>query len=208
MGRRKDPPEVQAAKGFPGRRRAKVLKEAEALANAAEAEAPAGEDWPLPSDFARAPARYRRAIDVWRTLSAVLKSQGRRRPGYRGALARYCFWTQVHDAMRDELLRDCPKGNFIVEWTPVNGSARKVPHPALKIIADAEPILRQLEDDFGFTPRADVDLNRIEKANSIQPSLPFPPSQPPKSAAQTAGAPADPMDLMNASDSPPPQRLN
>lgn len=205
MGRRKDDPAFQAAKGFPGRRRKKVMAEIEAAGAMAEREPATGGDmFAVPAMFRRAPAHYRRAIEIWQSQAETLRSAGRRRPGYRNALARYCLWSQIFESAADQLRIDCPKGNYVVDWTPVNGSPRKIPHPSLKIMGDAEPVLRALEVEYGFTPRADHDLIRVEKSNQAQQSLPFGP-------LPTAGGREhrdDPMDLMTSTDSGPPPTVN
>lgn len=205
MGRRKDDPERQEAKGFPGRRKSKVLKEVDAAAASAEAEAARGEPFGVPNFFRNAPAYYRRAIDEWNAQSDTLRASGRRRPGYRSALARYCIWTQIYEASVDQLRRECPKGQFVIDWTPVGGSTRRIPHPALKIMSDAEPILRHLEGEFGFTPRSDSDLMRVESFNRSQMRLPLGDANGAQSPSLGPHPPeGDPMDLMTSLDSEPP----
>ncbi|WP_424753374.1 P27 family phage terminase small subunit [Methylobacterium sp.] len=205
MARRKDDPGLQAAKGFPGRRKSKVLKEVAAAASSAEADAARGEPFGVPSLFRKAPTYYRRAIQEWEAQSDTLRAAGRRRPGFRSALARYCMWTLIYESSVDQLRRDCPKGDFIVDWTPVGGSTRRIPHPALKIMADAEPILRNLEGEFGFTPRSDSDLVRVESFNRSQMRLPLGDGgASPRAPEEGRHDQMDPMGLMDALDSAPP----
>lgn len=205
MARRKDDPARQEAKGFPGRRKSKVLKEVAAAVASAEAEAGRGEPFGVPSFFNKAPAYYRRAIDEWNAQADTLRASGRRRPGYRSALARYCIWTQIYEASVDQLRRECPKGEFIIDWTPVGGSTRRIPHPAIKIMGDAEPILRHLEGEFGFTPRSDSDLMRVESFNRSQMRLPLDDGNGPRRPSAGGLPPeGDPMDLMDSLDSAPP----
>ena len=202
MGRRKEPLELQAAKGFPGRRRKRVEREIDAAAKAADSEPVTGDDpFTVPRVFQVAPAHYRRAIELWRQLADVLRVGGRRRPGYRAALTRYCIWSQIHEGAAESLRRDCKPGQYTQEWTPVNGSTRIVPHPSLKIMSDAEPILRALEGEFGFTPRADSDLMRVESFNRAQMPLFDAPAAP---VSRPTGPTLDPIDLMSSTDSVPP----
>lgn len=105
MGRRRDDPALQAAKGYPGRRKKATDQQIEAAAAAAEAEVVAVDPFAVPSVFTRAPAYYKRAIELWRTQAQTLQAGGRRRPGYRGALTRYCMWTQIHESAMDQLRR-------------------------------------------------------------------------------------------------------
>lgn len=201
---------MQAAKGYPGRRKGRTDREIEAAAAAAEREGVDLDPFAVPTVFMRAPAYYRRAIELWQAQSQTLQAGNRRRPGYRGALARYCIWSQIHESAMDQLRRDCPKGDFVYKWKPVNGEERMMPHPSLKIMSQAEPILRAIEDDFGFTPRADSALLRVESFNRSQQGDLFDrgarPSAP--GSGEPALAPVDPTDLMNEADSAPPAVLN
>ncbi len=209
MARRKDDPALQKAKGYPGRRKRKTDQEIEAAAMIADQEVVAADPFAVPSIFTKAPAYYRRAIAIWAGQAETLRASGRRRPGYRGGLARYCIWSQMYESAMEKLRRDCPKGELTIEWTPVGGTTRIIPHPSIKIMGDIEPRLRALEDDFGFTPRSDVNLVRVETYNrSSQPDLfARPPGQGHEDASPD-NAGEDPMDLMIASDSRPPSQLN
>ncbi|WP_279483420.1 P27 family phage terminase small subunit [Aureimonas sp. SK2] len=206
MGRRRDDPALQAAKGYPGRRKKATDRQIEAAAVAAEQEVVSQDPFAVPSVFLKAPAYYARAISLWRSQAQTLQAGGRRRPGYRGALTRYCMWTQIHEAAMDQLRRDCPKGNLVTKWTPVGGEERMIPHPSLKIMAQAEPILRAIEDDFGFTPRSDSALARVESFNLSQQRDLFSSGPVARSAPEqdaTAGS-GNPSDLMNDADTMPP----
>ena len=207
MARRKDDPALQRAKGYPGRRKRRTDQEIEAAASAAEREALATDPFAVPTVFTKAPAYYRRAIAIWKGQARTLHASGRRRPGYRGGLTRYCIWSQMYEAAMERLRKDCPKGELTIEWTPVGGTTRIIPHPSIKIMGDIELKLRALEDDFGFTPRADVNLVRVETYNrSSQADLFAAPSR--SEEGETPGVSDDPMDLMTDSESRPPSRLN
>ena len=210
MGRRKDPPALQAAKGYPGRRRGQVEREIEEAAAAAAAEPvnPA-EPYPVPGLFLRDPEYWRRATEIWRAQAEVLKASGRQRPGYRGPLTRYCMWSQYVDQAADTLRRDCPGGELTMTWEMGHGATKVLPHPSFRILESAEPILRLLETEFGFTPRGDQYIHRVETFNAAQPQLPF--GHTGAAAAAQGGAPPareaddlDPLDLMKDADSPPP----
>lgn len=212
MGRRKDDPALQAAKGYPGKRKPMTDKRIAAAADQAEREATDADPFAVPALFRKAPAYYRRAIELWETLTETLRASGRRRPGYRAALTRYCMWSQMYEGAADDLRRDCPKGGFTMKWTPVGGAERVIQHPAIKIMQQAEPILRAIEDDFGFNPRSDGALVRVESFNRSQQGDLFRAASPAAPAASGAAtvepdASDDPMDLMNSADARSPSTM-
>ncbi|MDW5315006.1 P27 family phage terminase small subunit [Rhizobium sp. PL01] len=203
MGRRKDDPLLQAAKGFPGRRQSKVESEIESAAAAAEAQpATVADPYPVPDVFARAPAYWKEAIKVWQEQAEVLRAAGRRRPGYRRTLTRYCIWSQFYVSAAEQLRRDLPKGGASIKVKKGDGETVIRTHPNIEFMAKAETALRLLDAEFGFTPVRDQDLVRVESFNAGQGKLPLggahPASQPSRARS------ADPMDLMNATDSQPP----
>lgn len=209
MGRRPDDPIEQAAKGYPGRRRRKVEQAAEAAAAEIAATDTSGGHLDLPEMFGRAPKRWSKAIEIWNRQSTVLRQIGRAQPAFRSALARYCIWSQVFEFAADQLGRECPRGNYTITWKMGHGGERLIEHPALGIMQSAEPIIRALDTEFGFTPRSDSDLTRVETFNNAQGRLPLGGSasgqQTTKSAADAA---RDPMDLMTSTDSPEPHRTH
>lgn len=211
MGRRKDDPLLQAAKGYPGRRRKKVEKEMEAAAEAAEQQPATVEDpYPVPAIFKNAPAYWKEATKTWEQCAAVLKTAGRRRPGYRAALTRYCIWTQLYLASAERLRKDCPDGGTTYKQKLGHGDTTIRTHPSVDFMGKAETALRLLDAEFGFTPMRDQDLIKVETFNAGQGRLPLGGSHPQSAAPkQESGAPAgdDPMDLMNGSDSVPPGGL-
>lgn len=208
MGRRKDDPLLQAAKGFPGRRRGKVEAEIEAAAEAAaSAPATAADPFPTPDVFLRAPAYWKEAIRVWKEQAEVLRTAGRRRPGYRRALTRYCIWTQFYVSAAEQLRRDLPKGGASVKVKKGDGETVIRTHPNIEFMAKAETALRLLDAEFGFTPVRDQDLVRVESFNASQGKLPLGGAHPASHGVPSPGPAADPMNLMNESDSPPPGTL-
>jgi len=206
MGRRKDEPLLQAAKGFPGRRKKRVEQEIEEAAEAAAALPATAEDpFPVPEIFTKAPAYWAQAIKVWKEQSEVLKAAGRRRPGYRQALARYCIWTQFYVSAADQLRRDLPRGGASIRVKKGDGEIVIRAHPNIDFMARCETALRLLDAEFGFTPVRDQGLIRDESFNRAQGRLPFAGAHPDQHAAPPRGKPTDdPMDLMNGADSPPP----
>jgi phage terminase small subunit len=203
MGRRKDDPLLQAAKGFPGRRKGKVEREIEAAAEAAsEQPATVADPFPIPDVFKKAPVYWAEAIRVWQEQSEVLLRAGRRRPGYRRSLARYCMWTQFYVSAAEQLRRDLPKGGASIKVKKGDGETVIRTHPNIEFMAKAETALRLLDAEFGFTPVRDQDLVRVESFNASQGKLPLGGAAP--SSGQQRPSTSDPMDLMNGSDSMPP----
>lgn len=208
MARRKDDPRLQAAKGFPGRRRKQVEAEITAAVESAEQVAATKDDpFPLPKFFSEAPKHWEVAIATWNDLSAVLKATGRRRPGYRGPLARYCALLQKYNEALSQLRRDLPNGGVSVKVKKGDGETVLRTHPSVDFMGKVGVELRLLEHEFGFTPRADGDLTRVETFNAAQGRLPF--DQPAQRGAETRdGDRFDPTDLMSETDSLPPDRMN
>lgn len=207
MGRRKDDPQLQQAKGFPGRRKRKVEQELEAIAQAAEKSGTDVDPFPVPAEFTKAPAYWAYAIRLWKELSHIMFKQGRRRPAYRGALARYCWWMQQFFDCADQLRKDLPKGGVTVKVKKGDGEIVYRTHPNIDFMAKAETALRLLDAEFGFTPMRDQDLIRTESFNAGQGRLPLGGTHPQSGVQRPASddnPDADPMGLMNGADSPPP----
>lgn len=207
MGRRKDDPQLQQAKGFPGRRKRKVEQELEAIAQAAEKSGTDVDPFPVPAEFTKAPAYWAYAIRLWKELSDIMVKQGRRRPAYRGALARYCWWMQQFFSCAEQLRKDLPKGGVTIMVKKGDGEYVPRTHPNIDFIAKAETALRLLDAEFGFTPMRDQDLIRTESFNAGQGRLPLGGTHPQSGVQRPASdddPDADPMGLMNGADSPPP----
>lgn len=170
MGRYPDNPLDQLAKGAPGRRRKKTAAAADRMASAIIGE-PSADPLSLPRQFEAAPARWRLASQIWVQQSAVLRTASRAQAGFRPALTRYCIWSQIYFAASDQLGRECTGGSYTIVWKKGDGNDRIVPHPALDIMKDAEGILRALDTEFGFTPRADLDVARVTVFVSRQGDL-------------------------------------
>ncbi|KFL25685.1 terminase [Devosia riboflavina] len=206
MGRRKDDPHLQAAKGFPGRRKKQV--EAEIAAAVTSAEEPTLTPHELPSFFSHAPAHWKVAIALWNDLVAVLRASGRWRPGYRTALARYCALTQKWTEAMEQLRRDLPKGGVTVKVTKGDGNEVFRTHPSVEYMQKVGVELRLMEQEFGFTPRADMDMTRVETFNAAQGRLPLHGGGPrnPNEGRTPDGDEGgdDPLSLMSDADSRPP----
>lgn len=206
MGRRKDPPAVQAAKGFPGRRRKAV--EAEAKAKSA---APSAEDEMLASlDIAglRPPPRFARKEfkeerDVWMAVAPRLKQTLRASAEFQAPLVAYCDAVARYNRSVLELRR---KG-YTVSVKTVSGDSMMRVNPAEKVRQQALVEILALSDRFGFTPRDNfallLDQRRVIEAGAGQRQgdlgLPNPGEGP--------AAAHDPIGGMDRYDTPPPGAL-
>jgi P27 family predicted phage terminase small subunit len=202
MGRRKDDPSLQAAKGFPGRR--KKQTEAEIAAAVASAEEPAVNAFALPAFFSAAPVHWKVAIALWNETAEVLRASGRLRPGYRGALARYCAMSQKWTEAMEQLRRDLPKGGVTVKVVKGDGNEVYRTHPSVDYMSKVGVELRLIEDNFGFTPRANSDLTRVETFNASQGKLPFGGAAPGQRPPAGDDGEGDAGSLMTDTDSVPP----
>lgn len=205
MARRKDDPHLQAAKGFPGRRKRQVEADIQAAVDSAEEAAPISTD--LPKFFSEAPAHWKVATALWGELVGTLRSSGRWRPGYRSALARYCALSQKWTEAMEQMRRDLPRGGVTVKVTKGDGNTVYRTHPSVDFMGKVGVELRLMEHEFGFTPRSDTDMTRVETFNASQGRLPLhgggmrnPSDRKPEAGAQAP----DPMSLMTDTDSPPP----
>lgn len=206
MGRRKDPPAVQAAKGFPGRRRKAVEAEAKATAVA-----PSGEEEILASlDIAglRPPPRFARKEfeeerKIWKGLAERLKQTLRASAEFQAPLVAYCDAVARYNRSVLELRR---KG-YTVSVKTVSGDSMMRVNPAEKIRQRAFDEILMISKGFGFTPADNfallLDQRRVIEAGAGQRQgdlgLPNPGEGP--------AAAHDPIGGMDRFDTPPPGAL-
>lgn len=103
--------------------------------------------------------------------------------------------------------RDLPRGGVTVKVTKGDGNTVYRTHPSVDFMGKVGVELRLMEHEFGFTPRSDTDMTRVETFNASQGRLPLhgggmrnPSDRKPEAGAQAP----DPMSLMTDTDSPPP----
>ncbi|MET4636173.1 P27 family phage terminase small subunit [Kaistia defluvii] len=208
MARRKQDPLLQAAQGFPGRRKKSVEREIEAAAQAAAKEPmPATGPYPVPAVFLEAPTYWREAIKIWQEKADSLRASGRQRPAFMSGLVRYCMWTQLFITSVVQLRRDLPKGGVSIKVKKGDGETVIRTHPSIDFMGKAETAMRLLEAEYGFTPYSDTNLTRVETFNAGQGRQPYLPGMGPGAGAgQDASDDLDPSDLMNQADSVPPSQ--
>lgn len=209
MGRRKDSPEVQKAKGFPGRRKAETEAELKAKASG-----PTAEEQLLASmDIAglRPPPRFARKEfkeerDVWLAVTPRLRETRRASSEFQAPLVAYCDAVARYNRSVLELRR---KGNVVKVKTVSQDYMLRI-NPAEKIRQQALAEILSLSDRFGFTPRDNfallIDQRRVleggmggGQADLGLPSEPAP--------GQTPAGASDPVGGMDRFDSPPPGSL-
>lgn len=209
MGRRKDDPAVQAAKGYPGRRKKQTDAELKAKASG-----PTPEEQLLASmDIAglRPPARFARKEfkeerDVWMAVAPRLKQTLRASAEFQAPLVAYCDAVARYNRSVLELRR---KG-YTVSVKTVSGDAMMRVNPAEKIRQQALVEILAISDRFGFTPRDNfallLDQRRVIEGGlgRGQGDLPLPDDAAP---GQTPAGAADPVGGMDRFDSPPPGAL-
>lgn len=214
MGRRKDAPATQAAKGFPGRRKAREMQAAVELAAraqpAADQVAAARDPFAAPSMFRTAPSYYARALAVWSDTIRGLRVLGRLDSRYAPSIAIYCVAVQEWEAACKHIRQN----GFVQEVVRTTGDKWFRPNPMLDVRSAAETTIKEKAREFGLSPLFDQDLLKVQTFNrsqgKSQGELPLdgPDEDGASGEAQARQAGEDPLDLMNRADSPPPDRLN
>lgn len=212
MGRRKDSPEVQKAKGYPSREKAKTD-----AALRAKAAGPTPEELLLASmDIAglRPPARFARKEfkeerDVWMTVAPRLKQTLRASAEFQPALVAYCDAVARYNRSVLDLRR---KGNVVKVKTVSQDYMLRI-NPSEKIRQQALAEILAISDRFGFTPRDNfallIDQRRVLEGgmggSHAQSDLGLPTEPAP---GQTPAAASDPVGGMDRFDSAPPGTLH
>lgn len=213
MGRRKDAPAQQAAKGYPGRRKSREQLAAAELAAKAQqaADQVAGQRDPFaaPAMFRQAPSYYARALDVWNDTIRGLKLMGRLDSRYAPSIAIYCVAVQEWEAACKHIRQH----GFVQKVKRTTGDSWLRQNPMLDVRSAAESTIRDKAREFGLSPLFDQELLKVQSFNrsaGAQADL-FDEGGEGKSSDATPEAPRpsaeDPHDLMNRADSPPPDLL-
>ncbi|WP_100962622.1 P27 family phage terminase small subunit [Bosea sp. FBZP-16] len=213
MGRRKDAPAHQAAKGYPGRRKSREQKAAIELAAKAQqaADQVAGQRDPFaaPAMFRQAPAYYARALEVWNDTIRGLKLMGRLDSRYSPSIAIYCVAVQEWETACKHIRQH----GFVQKVKRTTGDSWLRQNPMLDVRGAAESTIRDKAREFGLSPLFDQELLKVQSFNRSagqqadlfgesdegRPSETVPEAQRPQAE--------DPHDLMNRADSPPPDLL-
>lgn len=208
MGRRKDSPALQAAKGFPGRRKASVVAQAKAAAANPSPEEQLLASMDIaglrpPSRFAR--KEFREERDVWMAVAPRLKLTLRASAEFQAPLTAYCDAVARYNRSVLELRR---KG-YTVTVKTVSGDQMLRVNPAEKIRHQALVEILALSDRFGFTPRDNfallIDQRRVLEAGAGRNQGEF--GFEAREAGHGAVAASDPVGGMDRFDSAPPGQL-
>jgi P27 family predicted phage terminase small subunit len=176
-GRRADPPQLQAAKGNPGKRLTKAERaqaEANRLAESL-ASAPAESGDPLSPPVMMLDERLKPAITVWRSLSGELGKMNVLTVVDRFTFAIYCLSVADYFAAVDDIL-----DNGQTYWATTHGGNKmKRVNPAVAIKERLAKFIFDAGAEFGLTPLARYSLLR-EQAAYGGGALPPPQNRPPQ----------------------------
>lgn len=211
MGRRKDSPAKQAAKGNPGKRMSRaeraavaIMARAEEIARQALASDDPFEPPPLLTDN---PIYFADGILAWRDIVDSLRAKGRLDASYVQMMA---IWA-VNVNRWARALRSLIADGDYQRIKNVSGTFRRVHNPARDDADAAEKTLNDLARAFGLAPLYDHDLLKVQSFNRSQGDL-FPGSRTPATRDEAPPAPepvaADPFGAMQRAASPAPGKMN
>lgn len=205
-GRTAASPQLERAKGYPGKRKSKADAQLEHAAKLAEmlAAAPAASGDPLaPPAFID--ARSAPALRIWADLAPTLVATGRLTEEDRFVFAQFCVYAGEWVAANEEVLT---KG-FAQRVKTVAGGYMERTRPAVAIRERAFDVVAKLAEKFGLTPRDRYSLFKDQAAAGLG-GLFGPGSHAREGAEEPAqGAAAgpseeDPIGLLGRLDSAPP----
>lgn len=206
MGRRKDPAAVQAAKGYPGRRRKQTEAElkAESVIPTADEQLLASMDiagLKPPPRFAR--KEFKEERDVWLAVAPRLKQTMRASAEFQAPLVAYCDAVARYNRSVLALRLQ----GYVVKVKTVSGDEMPRTNPNEKIRAQALNEILSLSSRFGFTPSDNfallIDQRRVIEGGlgRGQGDLALPEDPAP---GQTPAGASDPVGAMDRFDSAPP----
>ncbi len=203
MGRRKQDPDLQLARGAPGRRKKKAEAEAKA-----KREAPQGDavvEAHLDIAGMQAPARlrlpeFRDALDVWRRVAPRLRDTVRASAEFADLLAAYCDCVARYNQACMTLTTE---GLTQLVETVSGGKMHRL-HPAERIRERALSEMLALSQRFGFSP-ADNYALLIDHRKVIERGAP---SELPLGGQDPSQDQRSPVGAMASFDSAPPKGLH
>lgn len=164
MGRRADPPELQAAKGDPGRRKGARVRRAQdrEAAAAALAALPLGTNVEPPEQLRS--KGYEDALKVWRELGPELERTHRLQPLHVQAFAMFCiyiaeFWQASADLAKNGRTQRVPT---------VSGGVMERERPAVRWRAEAFSNAMEAAKQFGLTPREEYALFKDQSVVKVE----------------------------------------
>lgn len=207
-GRTAASPELEKARGYPGKRKSKADAALEQAARLAEmlAAAPAATGDPMaPPGFID--KRSAPALRIWRDLAPTLVATGRLTEEDRFVFAQFCVYAGEWVAANEEVLN---KG-FAQRVKTVAGGFMERTRPAVAIRERAFDVVCKLAEKFGLTPRDRYSLFKDQAAAGLgglfgQPSPHRQRENDEETETGAAAGPAedDPIGLLGRLDSAPP----
>lgn len=165
MSRYPDPPDVQAAKGHPGKRRSKVEKQLDEAARLAKdmASAPSsGPDVLSPPAYLDNPA-FAAALAVWNELAPRLSRMNMLQPMDRYSFAMLC----VYIAEWVEATQDIAKQGYVKNVKTVSGDSMPRRNPNVHRRDVADKMILELSARYGVTAS---DRAKLLRQQSVLPA--------------------------------------
>lgn len=163
-GRTAASPELEKARGYPGKRKSKADRQLEEAGRLAEmlASAPAASGDPLaPPGFID--KRSAPALRIWSELAPTLVATGRLTEEDRFVFAQFCVYAGEWVAANEEVLS---KG-FAQRVKTVAGGYMERTRPAVAIRERAFDVVCKLAEKFGLTPRDRYSLFKDQAAAGL-----------------------------------------
>ncbi|WP_131194060.1 P27 family phage terminase small subunit [Lichenihabitans psoromatis] len=205
MGRRPDTPELQAAKGFPGKRRSRVERQAERAAEIAAllASAPGETADPLSPPALLHHPMCAAALAVWREYVPRLVRYNLLVPLDRHTFAMFCVYT----AEFAEAHQDVVKRGYSSPVKTVSGDKMDRVNPSVDRRDNAQKIILDMAKRFGLTPLDRFSLigHQAAARGGLFDQQAKPTTAP--TADQTEVEPDGLLGLMDSFDSAPPGSL-
>lgn len=204
MGRRPDPPALQAAKGAPGKRMTKAERaqaEADHLALLlATAPAEPGEPLAPPTYLDK---RFAPALAVWRDYAPKLAKVNLLEPLDRHSFALFCVYLGEWLSANEDILAN----GYSRLVKTVSGDKMPRESPSVARRDTALKVVLELSKRFGLTPLDRYGLFKDQAASPWQ-GTPLGGTGKPEQPPAEDPADDDPIGMLNSLDSPPPGRPN
>jgi P27 family predicted phage terminase small subunit len=225
MGRRRQSPQQQRQRGYPGKRKSKIDRAIEEAGRLAEllAAAPASSDAPLSPPAYVNDKRMQPALAVWNEYAPQLSRSNLLDSVDRHSFAIFCVYMAEFLAAHDDILRN----GYSKAVKTISKDVMLRENPAVSRRDAAVKFVMELSKRFGLTPldryalmkdqflvrdqlpRRGGEGDLVDRA-AAKAATPAPAQDDTPPAAPAAPAPeGDPLGILNQFDSdPPPSRMN
>lgn len=200
MGRRKQPPQEQAARGYPGRRRPETDAALKAAVTAEDRERELLARYDV--NGLRPPTRYfeKRNADllkVWKGAVECLIRTGSASAEFQPSLVVYCDAVALYERAALTLQR----GGMTIEVTKTNGTKQKRKTPVLEVLKWARDAIAAGAAQFGLTPIDSYSL-QISRRRLIEFGAQRDMFRPPEEATDAPAPAAASMDEFDSAPRP------